>query len=794
MKRIIYIFAILFFAVSCKEELVESLPGAPAVPTQLTSTSTSAVSVLFEWAPSEEAETYNWVLRDRHFKVVDLGKTGATGVEIKNLLTGDKYTFAVRACNGLSVSAYSDFVVGIPGGKYIPVQPDKPTGLFCSRQEETSLTYKWNSALDAKEYEYILQDDTSAEIRKGTISDTTVVFDELTGGMIYFLKVKSLNDGEESAYSSKVPGVTGGEYKADKIRLLFLSAPDGFLWHEGDVVKASYGGESAEFVCESDNERNGLFWLKEGFDALSYGNVQIVYPTTLAELPCTVTDTYILPMAAVSDGVQATMTALCKTLTLGVVSDIQASASSFELQSDRPFSGACSIDWGGAEPKLVLTGGGSQGIKYDCSASPKLVGGEVVDIKFPIPVSAYDKVDVLVTTGNGTLKTLIEGGVDVGKAVVSSCIIPDNDDFYSIWRSGNSFTVCGENISKLSFPTARLLDADNINDAFEYGGLCFADNSSEARTAEFTSTRTPKICDGTVLVGRYKNYPQPVMKQAFATDKQGCFIFNGNVMLLNYRIEAKDNSYGVFQGKSGVGDSGQNIFRFQDCTFINPYNYLTSFNNGTYAVPKAMYFDNCIIRVKGTVINGGSNSSNKPELLDTLSFENTVIAPYSSGETIQPTKGNGCLFNFGSTANTTTALNIRVSHCTIFEYQPAVKNRGIIEVKDYADFVMERTVFHHSSYDDFDNNYYTVYGISQSKVTTGGILIRATYSNAIDDIMRHSGGNKSNLAPSPRTWGVSVTKAATTVDTDNMNPLKDYFPVSGINAGADYKTKYWINP
>jgi len=792
MKKTKYIlFAIFALAISCTPELEEKLPDAPAVPTNLTATSTSDSSVAFEWGASKDAESYNWVLCDRHFNVVDLGKTAGTGVEISNLQKGDKYTFAVRASKGLSISDYSDFIIGIPGGQYIPVQPETPVGLACTSQGETSLTYEWQPSLDAKEYEYILQDDTRAEVRKGTTADTVLLFDGLTKGMIYFMRVKALNDGEESEYSEKAAGIAGGKYETDALRLLFLSAPEGCLWQSGDLVRATVGGVSADFICEDNNVQEGLFWLQEGVKAPSYGNAQVVFPAGLAELPQTISDGYRLPLAAVSQGVQAKMTSLCKNLDLSIVSDVERTAVSFELKSDSAFSGPCSIDWSGESPKLVISG--EQGIQLDCSASPKSIGSEPVILSFPVPVKSYASVDAMISTGEETLKAPIEGGVDVSKATEASCIFPNLDDFYSIWRSGNSFTICGQTISKSTHPTANLLQASSINAAFENGGLNFADNSSESRIWTYNSARTKKMCAGTILVGRYKNYPQPTMKQEYATDKQGCFVFDGDVMFLNYRIESKDNSYGAFQGKSGVTKSGVDTFRFQDCTLVNSYNYLISFNNGTYAVPRAIYFDNCIIRVGGTVIYGGSNKSNYPEKLETLSFKNTVIAPYSDTETVSATKANGCLFNFGSTVTATTALNVEMCWCTIYDYQPAIKTRGLIEVKDYADFKMDHTAFYHSSYDGFTGNYYTIYGVAASTMTTGGVTVSTTYSNQIDDVMYHAGGNKSNLAPSPRTWSVSVTKATATIDTDNMNALMDYFPIAaGLNAGAEYQSKYWI--
>jgi len=392
----------------------------------------------------------------------------------------------------------------------------------------------------------------------------------------------------------------------------------------------------------------------------------------------------------------------------------------------------------------------------------------------------------------------IEGGLTkIG--VNNFTTVYDPNDYLSMYNNGIDFTICGEVINKATYESthgeAITLSVSSINTAFTTKGIYFVNNTTSGGTWTYSKDRTKAMVAGTVLIGRYKNKPQPTMKSTFATDKQGCFIFNDGVKILNYRIEGKDNSYGVFQGKSGVEKSGEDTFRFQDCTFVNENNYLTSFNNASYAVPKAMYFDNCIIRVAGTVINGGSNTTNKPEKLETLSFKNTVIAPYDA---TSPTSANGCLFNFGSTDTATTALNIEMSYCTIYEYQASTKSRGQIEVKDYANFTMDHTAFYHSSYDGYTSNYYVIYGNAASTVKTGGISLTASYSNKVGDVMRQGAGNKTNLAPSPRTWSATVSEANQTVITSEVNAEKDYFPVEIIvegkskAGGASYETKYWV--
>lgn len=395
---------------------------------------------------------------------------------------------------------------------------------------------------------------------------------------------------------------------------------------------------------------------------------------------------------------------------------------------------------------------------------------------------------------------------------------PNPNDYLSMYKNGIDFTICGEVINKETYGDAKTLSANGINDAFKTKGIYFVDNSKENRTWSYGTNRTKSMVAGTILIGRFKNYPQPVMKETYETkENQGCFIFNDGVKILNYRIEAKDNGYGIFQGKEGVDNSGQDTFRFQDCTLINQYNYLASFNNEKYSVPKAIYFDNCIIRVKGTVIYGGSKENNYPEKLETLSLRQTVIAPYSDGETVTPTKGNGCLFNFGSTVNPTSSLNIEMSYCTVYDYQPSSPTptptsktmQGLIDVKDYGSISIDHTAFYHSSYSEFTKTYYTIYATDgQCTAGEGGISVTATYANKISgETFRHGTGNKSNLADKissdpekfRRNWSLTITQAKQTAITNSVDATKDYFPVQVIKTddstpagGASYDTKPWV--
>lgn len=376
------------------------------------------------------------------------------------------------------------------------------------------------------------------------------------------------------------------------------------------------------------------------------------------------------------------------------------------------------------------------------------------------------------------------------------------NDYYSLYENEIDFKICDQVINKTNYPDATLAAPNSMNTPIGTAGLYFVDNSKTKREWSYASNQTKNIADGVILIGRYKNYPQPVL--AMTHSNGGCFVFEGDAMLLNYRIECSHSSYGVFQSNKGLANSGKQNHRFQDCTLVNPNGYLTSFNQTTYCVPKSMTFDNCIIRVAKSLVYGGNKTGNIPDKLENITFNETVIAP-ASGERYQV---NGSLIDMdGVISDTDTPakldkLNITMSSCTVYDYGTADKSRGMIEFTTCGSINMDHVAFYHSAVKDFKGTtFYTIYGTVANTLTTGGVNISACYANDPNsDLSSQGTGNKSGIVGNPqiRAWSASINKATQTVIVDEIDADNDYFPVNVISkgdervGGASYDTKYWV--
>ena len=417
--------------------------------------------------------------------------------------------------------------------------------------------------------------------------------------------------------------------------------------------------------------------------------------------------------------------------------------------------------------------------------------------KFKINVFTDDEWEyeaVTTTTYDLQNNDLVDINVNIGNSNFKQI---NMNDFKSIWEAGRDIDICGQVVNKTSHPTADDFSANSINSALGTSGLHFVDNSKASRTWSYSSARIKQIANGVVLIGRYKNYPQPVMANSFGTDSQGTFSFDGTVMLMNYRIETKDSGYGAILGKSGVANAGTQDLYFQDCTIVNSAGGITSFNNGSYAIPRSYHFDNCIIRVTGKLFRTGSSSQNADKL-EGIYFNNTVIAPYSGSRYA----ADGSLIDFstaGSDSKITDNVNIGLSYCTVYEYGTTTNARGLMAVANCALVQVDHSAFYHSSY--VGANVYTLYASQACTTAGGGIEMSASYANVVDSKCQ-SVGNKGNITNSnadDRKWSGAINQAAQTVVTESVNASNDYFPVAVIHngdnklGGASYDSKYWVS-
>lgn len=695
MRRTLYIIAAFLTLLSCSVQELETPGEAPATPSGLRSESISDRAVRFSWESVGGADSYSWVLRDGKNDLVDLGKTSGTSVEIGDLNTGDRYTFAVRASRGLAVSAYSEFKDGIPGGEYL----------------------------------------------------------------------------------------------YDKLKCLFLDAPSGIIWKSGDAVDATVGEKTVSLSCREGGSSKGKFILDEGQEVIDIDKettIRIVFPSGFKSIPSVDDPDAVMPLAAVVTGINARMNALCGIVTLKVTSDVARTASSLTLSSESPMGGNASVDWTTTPPSVKLDGPNS--VEFDFQSEPVNLGADAVSVRILLPSGVYKGAKLTAECADRFIETPVLGGLNVTGSAEVECILPDFDDFYSIYRSGNSFNIGDNEINIYRYPECTLEKADGINTALGTPGLHFVDNETGSKIWEYGSGRTKEIPGGVIMVGRYRRGSQPVLRMK-ANDTQGCLVFNGDVMFCNYRIECFDSSYGALQGPKGLANRGKGTsLAFQDCTIRNEKGYLTSFNQGTYAVPDTLTFDNCIIRVKDLLINGGSKAENCPDVLKYLRFTDTVIAS-ASGNRVEK---DGCLVSFGSTASPTDHFNMKMSHCTVYDYGTAAKTRGLVNVKTCGMLEFDHIVFYHSSFASYTSNFYTAYASAACTSLPGGINGEALYVNNPPSGAKQGSANKSNISANGRAWKCTVTDVAKSVDQASVDKDNDYFPSAVNGAGASYETKYWI--
>lgn len=118
-----YLISALLIVAACDDFKQENiLPQEPSVPTEVVGMPAEDEFTLnFQWAATEGAIEYAYVLKDRNGDIVDYGKTSATSMSFSDLSKGYKYTFEVKAVNGAAESEFCQAVEAVVGG--VELQP-----------------------------------------------------------------------------------------------------------------------------------------------------------------------------------------------------------------------------------------------------------------------------------------------------------------------------------------------------------------------------------------------------------------------------------------------------------------------------------------------------------------------------------------------------------------------------------------------------------------------------------------------------------------------------------------------
>lgn len=393
-----------------------------------------------------------------------------------------------------------------------------------------------------------------------------------------------------------------------------------------------------------------------------------------------------------------------------------------------------------------------------------------------------------------------------------------SDDFYGQYNAGLDITICGNVINRRTYPKAQVKTIPNemtwdfLASPFDdetNGGILFIDNDSSADSYKATAS-TKEIGKDRIIIGRYRNANQPVLR----INKAGAYrwMLDGKVMMKNITLSSFNTSMPLFTGKDGAAH-GVSEFFFEDCTLTNTntiYGIFTE-TSASYAVPKSMRFDNCILRANASFFSCSKRTTvaektdaegdalfTSVQNLKSLIFNECVFAPATLatgktdvfGASVTRLAKKGAIVALYYPNYTFDDLDISLIRCSSYDLGPESSTQGIIDVTTIHSVKVANCMFWHSA--TIKNMYLT----NVLKNCTGGVSynVSATYSNKVGDYLMSFGPKSKFIA----NGGSCV---ATVTQQDDLfgacEPAKHYFPKSPtftMVAGADYGKKYWIVP
>lgn len=164
------------------ERTVKTLPGAPAVPANVTASAT-VNSVTISWSVVSGATGYDVMCGGNAYQ------TTGTSIIVKSLTPNTDYNYQVRAKNAGGAGSYSSL-------KTIRTLPAAPTNVSATAQQ-TTVTVRWDSVSGARNYS-VLFDGTER-----TSYGTSLTISSLTPNTRYTYAVKVNCSGGSSAYSAQ---------------------------------------------------------------------------------------------------------------------------------------------------------------------------------------------------------------------------------------------------------------------------------------------------------------------------------------------------------------------------------------------------------------------------------------------------------------------------------------------------------------------------------------------------------------------------------------------------------------
>lgn len=408
---------------------------------------------------------------------------------------------------------------------------------------------------------------------------------------------------------------------------------------------------------------------------------------------------------------------------------------------------------------------------------------------------------VLPEDGRETLSGLVlepSNTTNIVAAVFEVTDIPvDANDYYDMYTKGADFKIGDKTINKTTYPTAVLKGTDlALSDITSGSGILFIDNSEEVSIGNAGNI---SIYKDKVIIGRYRNKPQPVIKETATSSNY--FRPNGNY-LKNIRMESAGSGHFV----SAAAASGQTCsFVCEDCTIICAGTLLREGNADRRF--EDVVFNNCVIENAGNGLIAAS-SKNKTtgalggeEILGSeksITITNCVVSTKSSDGGQKNVDAN--LLDFGASKLTDTPVQIVLTGNTFVGFGKS-SGTALVNGKTIGGFDIQKNIF--------------VGGWASGTCKVIKTAVDQDYKpdprNISYDYGQKAGAQLGETnGDSPMHWNpedhkvkLSYTNKGNKWDSD-ASPFTDkadytnlYFPVNTEvvtnGAGATYSTKLWKN-
>jgi len=195
---------------SYSNEISQTTPTLPAAPTNLTVQSFSSNKITITWTDNATNETGFEIYRKTSsipFALIKTTGPNVTTLADESLTAATTYTYQLRAVNANGVSAYTTEVSQVT----LPNPPTAPSNLTTRKTTADKLELTWtdNSSNETGFEVFRSKTDNTAYSLLTTTTANTSIFTDLDVELStkYFYKVRALNTGGNSAFSSEATAI-----------------------------------------------------------------------------------------------------------------------------------------------------------------------------------------------------------------------------------------------------------------------------------------------------------------------------------------------------------------------------------------------------------------------------------------------------------------------------------------------------------------------------------------------------------------------------------------------------------